>query len=223
MNKHFIALAVLQIACMSAQAAPLYFSGEPVDSANTLNTILNADDFSLDHDSVISGVQFYALAETTFNIANTNLSYLFYSDADGLPSSTPITHGVAEQPSVQTIRSQGGASEFLISFRLAEPVSVYGGKRYWLALHAGVNYDIKQEEYLSWSFIDSITGRTNTSAFSLDAGVTWNGRSEDRAFMLIGSPSAVPEPSTMALLVNGTLALGVLSVLLRSFSTARRP
>ncbi len=100
-------------------------------NALTIHNYVQADDFSLTTDAMISGIQFWASFSFHPSQEQT-VRYYFFHDVDGHPDSIaqPIATGIATKL-MRTLIADG---KDLYSFALAENVHLEAGVTYWLGL-----------------------------------------------------------------------------------------
>lgn len=219
--KQIATYAIGALWCLSAQADLLYTSGAPADLASSITSVLAADDFTLASDASVEGVTFYAMALSTFDVNAAKLSYTIFSDKDGHPF-TALATGDAQAPSVEVLKTAETpthevAAQMAVRFNLTNPVQLNSDTRYWLALHAGSNYALKQPQYVRWNLNAADSNNfPQGSMLSLDGGLTWLAKDEGRAFAVLGSTTPVPEASTGWLACIGLVSLALVA------STRRR-
>lgn len=182
----------------SAGAATIYNNGGP-DTYNGYSIFsVNeaADDFRFSSAASVTSVGFYFQTYPGINGWDQVVNYNFYSDVSGSPG-TLLASGTAQN--VAALDSGlpwcCGGNAWLVTFDLQTPFLAAANTNYWLGLTGA--------------------GSTIYSAWWVTSGYPGNGHNGSNinaefAFYLDGSvTSAVPEPSTWAMMLLGFAGVGL--------------
>jgi len=192
---------ILFIASTSTNAEIVFDNGEPsiYTAGKDMRSWLQADDFLLDQDVMLTGGHFWTY-EQNVAIWDGTLEYFIFADDSGTPG-TIISGGDGQsvQKDVTDITPAGRGYEY--SFEFETPVSLVTANTYWFGLHLASDYSGLSDVF-RWE--SNISGFGSTS-FESEGGTldNWTDSGIHRAFYLEG----IPEPATIFLLGLGGLVL----------------
>jgi hypothetical protein len=170
--------------------------------SSTLNNFGNppgfrtADNFALAANTVITDVHWWGKLAT----GGENFQFTFYADGGGVPGAVLASSGGSLSKMTVNVGSPFDPVTFYSS-DLDTPFTATAGTTYWLSV-------FDQSPDASWQWLDAENvgdgGRQGENP-----GPPWNAGTPDLAFELTGTPAltSVPEPSALALLGAGGVAL----------------
>jgi hypothetical protein len=174
--------------------------------ASAVEDLYHFDTFSLGSDALVQSVTWYGMGiEEAFGLpANhpTTFTISIYADSGiGMPGTllSTSTIGNGANATDTGIDFAGLLSIIQFSGSLATPFQAHAGSVYWIGIS-------DPTAYASW-FWSSGTGGDGVHA-GLITGGAQTGLTDDMAFTLSGTVSAVPEPASAALFALGAAALG---------------
>jgi len=197
-----VMIAVVILFGTSLVNAEIVFdNGEPTIYADgkDMRSWLQADDFILDQDVILTGGHFWTF-EDTVAIWDGTIEYFIFADDSGTPG-TLISVGDGQSVQKDVIDIIPGGAECEYSFEFETPVSLAADNLYWFGLHMASDYSGSSDVF-RWG--SNISGFGSTS-FESEGGTldNWTDSGIHRAFYLEG----IPEPATILLLGAGGLAL----------------
>ena len=182
------------------------FDGGAPDLVNAfeMTVAVEADDFELSEDQVLTDVHFWACDLDKPAWDGTTLQWWIFADNAGLPG-TIVDNGdgvvVNVNPTGRLVA--GICPEYEVDFDLDDPVPLTGGVRYWLGLHLTDTFDTTFEYWENGS-----PGFGNPGVASVGGTFdNWQSTAPHRAFFLTGHGDVVggellPIESTSLLLAS---------------------
>lgn len=194
-------MGVLMVATSGAGASVLYSNGgSGMGSGHDLANSIQADDFVLGLESVLTGATF-SIFETSANAWDGTVKYYLYSDAGGTPGAL-VGSGVGMVVNVQPLGTNGLGfifSEVRVSF---ENDVVLADGTYWFGLN--LTDTIGDGDGVNWAGND--IGQQGSRSKRSFMGVNpWQNNFFDFAFSIEGT--AVPSPGALA--VFGLAGMGL--------------
>lgn len=192
---------------VSVQASTVYDNGSASSSASNVSTLMVADDFRLNHDSIITGAGIYAFGDYgTDTPWDGTVDYAIFQGGDTKPG-TLISSGKGQFATREVTRDLGypDGAQYRFNFLFEEQTLVKANTTYWFGAHIGSEYGYS---YWYWYFTDSNSGAGSVISYkgTMD---NWGGYNGDRAFFLTGSAveSTVPEPAAGGMVLAAGLVL----------------
>lgn len=204
------ALMVLGLAATAAQAVPVFDNGAPDQGYGVnMNANVVAEDFTLGGATDITFLHFWSI-QTTLGQYGGSIGWSILSDAGGTPGAVQFS-GSASPSAVATGASGGFLDAGYTEYTFDIPMAVQlGGGTHWLALASTPLNPVSPAEML-WE--TTATGSGGTARY-FDADLSaWTDTGFNLAFNIEGAavvtPPPIPEPSTLALMAAGLLAVGI--------------
>lgn len=210
-------LAALALS-VSAQAALIFDNGAPTTlGARDISLFRSADDFTFASGQTVAGIQFFyswtspAVSEPAANFSGT-ITYAIYNDSAGSIGSQLATGTVSGLASTFTgiIIPGSNAKINAVQIDLVSAVAL-GAGTYWLELHEGPTLSTVDGTNIGWILAaNSGNAKQGLAANGLPTGTVNNElsfRLHDTTFAATG----IPEPSSIALLAAGLVAIVGLS------------
>jgi hypothetical protein len=194
-------------AAWSLAAAPLFVNGAPSQaSGNEMTAYIQADNFTLDSESTLTGVRFWAFSFDDLGRGYLgNVAWSIYNDSDNQPGNMLNTGAVTPVVSAGASNCCDGIA-FQMDFSLPSVHLIAG--TYWLGLHNGPASETGTE-YFYWQTSDDNETTRGYEQLSSFGGNAWTSNNLEHAFELEGSAQSVepvPEPSTWVLAALGLVA-----------------
>jgi hypothetical protein len=194
--------SILVIASASTNAEIIFDNGEPLiftTEATDLRSCLQADDFILSQDAILTGGHFWTFEDYDAWWDGT-LEYFIFEDNGGIPGITVIS-GSGKSIQKDVIFEHPIGIRYEYSFELETTVSLVADNLYWFGLHMDSGYPGSLSVF-RWESIMSGFGSTS---FESESGTldNWTDTGLHRAFYLEG----IPEPMTLMFFGLGGLLL----------------
>jgi hypothetical protein len=200
-------LAGLLTAPVGAQT--VVFDGGPPNvsgSGNEMTQWIQANDFAFASPTSFNTVRFWTLEHTGTSFLGT-ITYQIAADSAGTPGG--IITSATVVPSVRTLQTtEAGFDVYQYDLNTGN-INLAAGT-YWLELHNGALSSQNRMEFY-WHTTTPGFGNAGEELIAPFTG-SWSSNGVDHAFQLLSS--AVPEPTTLALVGVGTAGAG-LSVVYR--------
>ena len=198
---------MLVLASAGLVRADVIFTNGALSSVdgNEMSGWIQANAFTLNDTSRITGVSFYALALTQA-VYNGSIDWGFYADESGTPGELLVT-------GLQTVTAvDAGPAEledyelFRFDFALSEGFVATGGTQYWLGLHNG---SLEGDENSGLYMAFATSGAAGQEKYLLGEGFTGN---ENPHWFELKGVAITPEPGTWMLAAG---ALGLIAMRVR--------
>jgi hypothetical protein len=187
------------LACGVASAGtPTYDNGPPdYQGGNNMGYAWQAEDFTFSAGQAPTSVTFWSLEESGAYRGSISWSIL------SAPGGTALASGTVSSVSRTSVGSYLGLSGYRNEFDFGTSLGLSAGT-YWLVLHNGSFSNLGDPNEFLWASAPANGSLAGMESF--DGGATWSSNFTQHAFVL----SAVPEPSSVAMLAGGLLLAGCL-------------
>ncbi len=192
MVKKILALSVVALGLMLSAQASTIGNGPPNQSGGSdLNQFQEADNFNTGGNTIISHVQFWALATAPSDFTGT-VDWGFYTDAAGSPGASVVSGNTAATMTA-TGNTTLGLNEYSLEFDVNALLAA--NTTYWLVLHNGPSNTAPNTNF-NWAWSNDAGGDSQGQDISA-AG--WVPNETELAFQV----TAVPEPASLSLIAGG--------------------
>jgi hypothetical protein len=191
MGRRTAVCAAAMIACAGTTAlAEPVFSNAPADrisgSGHEMTSWLQADDFRLTSDTVLTGAQVEWFTMGGLQNWDHVIEWSIYASGGGMPG-----HLIASGSGVNVMTTHEGQATFdwyTTTFEFDNPVAMYAGSTYWFGLHFSGDYASRDDLYWANATSSQLGYSQESMGGTLD---NWQNVSNmDRAFALIPAPGA---------------------------------
>jgi hypothetical protein len=141
-----------------------------------------------------------AFSDLVFGSTASSVNYAIYADVDGLPGGTALESGSA---TLTTTSADPDLSSFLETFPIAS-ITLSSGS-YFFAVQAVTS---NQSDFLQQGLVTSGAAETHDGGLTWSAGYENSSNGQELYGVSVALGSAVPEPSTWAMMLLGFAGLG---------------
>jgi hypothetical protein len=199
------ATANLCMMASGAQAATVFDNGGPADNGNEVSQWVQAEDFTLASAANLTGAKVNLF---TFGASLTDVPLNYYIFAhDGNNPGGLLASGTGNSVTItENGVGYGGRTIYAVSFNFVDAFSAAANTTYWFGIHATDQFN-RAEIY----FASSAANGTNSAESYLGSFNNWNNNGAEHSFSLQGDfGSAVPEPTTWAMMIVGFGTVGTM-------------
>lgn len=192
----------LMLISSPARAVVVYDSGYTYAGYHASDTRIQAygaDDFSLAGANTLNGIQFRGLYASSNTPVTDSFTITFYNSAGNVPGTALGSTTLSSLSRTDTgANAVGNYDIYLYDAAFTTPIALSGGTTYWVSI---ANATPAGGDFWYWSY----TGTDNDYADKVGNTQPWvPGTGQGFNFVL----SAIPEPSSLALLALGGLLAG---------------
>jgi len=194
-------ILVVSLLASTCHAGIVYTNGDPFADDGThyskSDTIgspqIMADNFQLTTPATINSIRWWG-AWNFYTPTTDNFTIIIYGDNSGLPDPSNVIANRHIGNVVETSTGLSRSGKTLLEFQAdIDPVSLSESTQYWISIFESAGTDGSQYFLIR-------ENAYGTAAKSTNGGASWSSRTRELAFQLEGVATAVPEPSSAALL-----------------------